>query len=262
MRPAYDAIKDWFLWFHQRHEAGLVGRAIATGFGSLDRAAGGLAPGSLTAIVGPRRSGKSTFAWQAAAGAAAAARTTASVIFSSHIPTSRVVQSLLVARARVGRVAIDERPTTTDEWDAMVIAADELSQLALYIDDAPLQGLDDLVERVREVQAREHARQRQELLVVVDDLHPLLRSRSESSLLGQLRLVADSLQAAVLVVVPMTEEPVVNVDVVVKLARTHVTGGCASCYRMPSGEELPIAVRRSELGMGFVDGGGEHASLW
>lgn len=97
---------------------------------------------------------------------------------------------------------------------------------------------------------------------MVDDLQPLLRDVTESSLLSELRSLADSLQTAVLVVMPTSEAPGVNVDVVLKLGRIDVKGGHASCYRMPSGERLPIEVRPSELGMGFVDGAGQHASFW
>lgn len=136
---------------------------ILTGIAALDEVIGGLAPGSNT-IVGARTGvGKTTLALVTALAAARSGVGTA--IFSLEMPASDIAQCLLSAITEIPRPRIRAGRLDQPEWDALVAARDEMSNLDIRIDDTERLT----IEQVR-LRARSMSRKRPVGLILIDHI--------------------------------------------------------------------------------------------
>lgn len=126
-------------------------------------AGGGLRGGDLIVLAARPRVGKSAFALNIATNAAKSGATV--IYFSLEMLADHVMQRILCSEARVSLHRLRRGSLQEDERNAIINAADALSGLELYIDDAA--GLSLLEMRAK---ARRQLRDKKKGLIIVDYL--------------------------------------------------------------------------------------------
>lgn len=124
----------------------MMAKSIATGYPDLDDAMmGGWKCGTLNAVCGVPASGKTTFALDCAVNAA---RSGVPVLFLSHeMSQIQLVKRLIKRYAGLGYDMLQHLDSNTVEIECKF---HELSELPLYIDDAPSRMTDDCITEVVE----------------------------------------------------------------------------------------------------------------
>ena len=193
-------------------DAGEDPRAIATGWGDLDIATGGLRPGQL-AIVGARPAvGKSVIAANIAAAACKAGH---GVHFASLEMTRHEVMSrMLAAEARVDLGHLVNRRLTEQDWQAIGGKAGDIGAWPLRVDDQGSQSLAQIRARARSTSRRFPLG-----LVVVDYLQlmaPRDRRVSREQQVGEnsegLKALAKELHVPVLALAQVNRESARSAD--------------------------------------------------
>ncbi|GAC1393249.1 MAG: replicative DNA helicase [Polyangiales bacterium] len=131
-----------------------------TGLRVLDELTGGVFPGELTILAARPGVGKTSLMLDQAVALAAHppidddCEGYAVHVFSLEMPRGQLGDRMVCARGSIDSAAIRRRRMTTDERDAYVGAANELSQLPLWIYDSPGASVIDVRAHVRGAQRR------------------------------------------------------------------------------------------------------------
>jgi len=141
----------------------VTGKYVETGFGAIDEKLLGLRPGQMIVIGARPGVGKTSFALSLATNAAAAGANVA--FFSLEMSRLEIAQRLLSAQAGVSLTAIRSANIKNDEWQRLLQATNDLSELNIMIDDTP----GTTVTEVR-AKARRMLRGKEKGIVILDYL--------------------------------------------------------------------------------------------
>jgi replicative DNA helicase len=133
---------------------------VATGFDSLDEVLGGLQPSDLLILAARPSVGKSTLAVNMAVSAAKSESTVG--IFSLEMSREQLALRILASESGVETQFLRRGLYTEAQEQRIIGAVGGLSELAIYIDDTPLQGILEMRAKAR----RLHMERNLDLLVV------------------------------------------------------------------------------------------------
>jgi replicative DNA helicase len=133
---------------------------VATGFDSLDEVLGGLQPSDLLILAARPSVGKSTLAVNMAVNAAKGESTVG--IFSLEMSREQLALRILASESGVETQFLRRGLYTEAQEQRIISAVGGLSELAIYIDDTPLQGIMEMRAKAR----RLHMERNLDLLVV------------------------------------------------------------------------------------------------
>lgn len=150
-----------------------IGAPVMTGFDTLDDLLGGLQASDLLILAARPSVGKSTLAVNVAMNAARAG--SAIGIFSLEMSREQLAMRILAAECGVDTHRLRLRLYTEAEEQRIIDAVGALSDLSLYLDDTPLQGMMELRSKAR----RLHMEHNMGLLVV--DYMQLIQGESRTS---------------------------------------------------------------------------------
>jgi replicative DNA helicase len=157
---------------------GLEGRPIGTGFKDLDDLLGGMSRSDMIVLAARPSVGKSmlglNIARNAAAGAGIGAGATVG-IFSLEMGKEQIALRLLSSEARVNMQSLRMRLLSDEEQNRVYYSVGVLSDLAIYIDDTPIQSVAEMRSKARRLQI-EHG-----LDFIVIDYMQLIRGNSRRS---------------------------------------------------------------------------------
>ena len=127
--------------------AGLINAPIMTGFGSLDELLGGLHRSDMVVLAARPGLGKSTLAINLSLNAAKAGASVG--IFSLEMSREQIAQRMLASEAEVDSfwIRLGMYPEPAEQRISDVIGS--LSELPVYIDDTPLQGIVEMRGKAR-----------------------------------------------------------------------------------------------------------------
>lgn len=146
---------------------------VGSGFKDLDALTAGFQPSDLIIIAGRPSMGKTSFALNVAMHASIELGTTAA-IFSLEMSKEQIALRILCARAKVNLKTLRTGFLTPDDWGRLTLAAGNISEAPLYVDDTP--AINTLEIRAK---ARRLKKERDLGLIVVDYLQ-LMRSAVKS----------------------------------------------------------------------------------
>ncbi|MBK8172252.1 MAG: replicative DNA helicase [Sandaracinaceae bacterium] len=109
---------------------------LPTGFDRLDHMTAGMHPGDLIIIAGRPGMGKTSFALNVGVNACVASRKPVAV-FSLEMPKEQLARRMLCSEARVDAGRLRTGRLTREDWPPLANAAGILSELPIWIDDAP-----------------------------------------------------------------------------------------------------------------------------
>jgi replicative DNA helicase len=172
-----DAVAGVFTEIMEQMEAGDEYNGVRTGFGKLDSKLLGLRSGQMV-VVGARPGvGKTSFALNLAVQAAEKGANV--VFFSLEMSKTEIAQRLLSARSQIDLQKIRAAKLDRNEdWQALTLASQELSNLDIVIDDTPGTTVTEIRAKARRLL---HGKPRG--LVILDYLQlvsPPARTRADS----------------------------------------------------------------------------------
>ncbi|WP_248921669.1 replicative DNA helicase [Olsenella intestinalis] len=139
---------------------------VATGYKMIDTSLQGMRPGQMIVIGARPGVGKTSFALNLATNAAAHGASVA--FFSLEMSKTEIAQRLLSAQARIPLSAIRGASIKDDQWNTIIDAINDLSNLDIMIDDTP----GTTVTEIR-AKARRMLKDKENALVMVDYLQLL-----------------------------------------------------------------------------------------
>lgn len=122
-------------------------RGVPTGLLDLDKVTNGLQKSDMIILAARPSMGKTALALNIAWQAARAGKIVA--IFSLEMSKTQLAQRLLSAASYVNSINIRDGKITEEEFDRVVNAADRLSKLEMYVDDAAGQSLMEIRNKAR-----------------------------------------------------------------------------------------------------------------
>ncbi len=156
------------------HEpSGAVNAPVMTGFDTLDNLLGGLQTSDLVILAARPSVGKSTLAVNVALNAARVGATIG--IFSLEMSREQLALRILAGECGVDTHRLRLRLLTDSEEQRIIDAVGALSDLSIYLDDTPLQGMMELRSKARRLHMEHHT----DLLVV--DYMQLIEGDSRTS---------------------------------------------------------------------------------
>lgn len=122
-------------------------RGVPTGLLDLDKVTNGLQKSDMIILAARPSMGKTALALNIAWQAARAGKIVA--IFSLEMSKTQLAQRLLSAASYVNSISIRDGKLSEEEFDRVVNAADRLSKLEMYVDDAAGQSLMEIRNKAR-----------------------------------------------------------------------------------------------------------------
>ncbi len=160
---------------------------VPTGFQDVDDLIHGFRGGDLVILAARPGVGKTSFALNLATNAAKAG--VAVTFFSLEMGAEQLVQRILCSEARVSLSKLRSGMIAEGDWGALAEASGKLSQLDMYIDDAP--GLTILEARAKARRELHGIKEGQKGLIVVDYLQlmqpsPGTKNKSTNDQVGEI----------------------------------------------------------------------------
>ena len=168
-----DIIKHTFPYLEDLYDRKELVTGVPTGFTDLDRLTSGLQPGELIIIAGRPSMGKTAFALCIAEYAALASKT-ATAIFSLEMSARALAIRMMCGRAMVNARQLQSGYMPSQKWPDLIRSAGELSEAAIYVDDATDLSVFDIRAKCRRIQAE------QDLGLVIVDYLQLVHHRDRS----------------------------------------------------------------------------------
>ncbi|HSV30312.1 MAG TPA: replicative DNA helicase, partial [Candidatus Omnitrophota bacterium] len=169
-----------------QRDGGLAG--ISTGLIDMDKKLGGLHPSDLLILAGRPSMGKTSLATNIAFNAAKAYKEEVDALgnkkavdgakvafFSLEMSSEQLAARILAEQAEISSHKIRQGEMTNEEFERLVLAAQELHRLPLYIDDTPALSISAVRTRARRLK-RQHG-----LGLIVVDYLQLLRGSGATS---------------------------------------------------------------------------------
>ncbi len=187
-------------------------KGISTGFVRLDEMTGGLHPGELIILAARPSMGKTAMALNIAHHVAAGRNPQTVAIFSLEMSKESLLTRLLCAAARVDSQKFRAGYLNAEERRRLSLAASQLIEAPLFIDDTPSANLMDMHAKLRRLKA-EHGL----ALAVIDYLQLMTgrgrfenRTQEISSLSRGLKMLAKELDVPLLVLSQLSRAPEVR----------------------------------------------------
>jgi replicative DNA helicase len=193
-RPSYypvrDILKDTFKAIEKLYERKELVTGVPTGYQDLDKMTAGWQPGDLVIIAGRPSMGKTAFALNLVEYATSHADNPApAAIFSLEMSKEQLVQRMLCSLARVDAGRLRTGHLGESDWPKLTMAAGQLSESELYIDDTPAISVLELRSKARRLKAEYGLG-----LIIVDYLQ-LMRGHNPESRQQEISEISRSLKA-------------------------------------------------------------------
>jgi replicative DNA helicase len=140
-----DLVGDAYAYFEGAFGKGLAG--LRTGFPGLDETIGGLRAGELIVLAARPSIGKTALALNIAEAVAEQGRPVA--VFSLEMSGRQLAQRMMCARAEVDLRQVLKGVALDEDWNALMNASNDLSELDIHVDDTSGVGIGDLRTKVR-----------------------------------------------------------------------------------------------------------------
>jgi replicative DNA helicase len=163
---------------------------VPSGFVDLDKKTAGLQRGDLVIVAGRPSMGKTAFALNIAQYAALEANTGVAV-FSLEMSKEQLVFRMLCSEARVDQSKVRAGYAAQRDYPKLAIAADRLSEAAIYIDDTPALSVLELRAKARRLKREREAN----LGLIIVDYLQLMRGISSDSREQEISSISRSLKA-------------------------------------------------------------------
>jgi len=193
-RPSYfpvrDILKDTFKAIEKLYERKELVTGVPTGYTDLDKMTAGLQPSDLVILAGRPSMGKTAFALNLVEYATTNTEKPApAVIFSLEMSKEQLVQRLLCSLAKVDAGRLRTGHLGESDWPKLTMAAGQLNETELYIDDTPAISVLELRSKCRRL-AAEHG-----LGLIVVDYLQLMRGSNPESRQQEISEISRSLKA-------------------------------------------------------------------
>lgn len=162
---------------------------LDTGFKDFNEKTNGLQPGDLIIVAGRPSMGKTAFALNLAVNAAKHSRAKIA-IFSLEMGKEQLVMRMMTSEARINAGDVSKGVLTDRDWPKLSAAADQLSQLDIFIDDQA--GLSSYEIRAK---CRRLAKERGLDFILIDYLQLMRGSDKASSREQEISEISRSLKA-------------------------------------------------------------------
>ncbi|WP_051092374.1 replicative DNA helicase [Geopsychrobacter electrodiphilus] len=194
IRPSYfpvrDILKDTFRNIEQLYERKELVTGVPTGYTDLDKMTAGLQPGDLLIVAGRPSMGKTAFALNLVEYATThPEKKIPAVVFSLEMSKEQLVQRLLCSVAKVDAGRLRTGNLGESDWPKLTMAAGQLSETQLFIDDTPAISVLELRSKARRLKA-EHG-----LGLIVVDYLQLMRGSSTENRQQEISEISRSLKA-------------------------------------------------------------------
>jgi len=193
-RPSYfpvrDILKDTFKSIEKLYERKELITGVPTGYHDLDKMTAGLQPSDLVIVAGRPSMGKTAFALNLIEYATAHAdNPVPAVIFSLEMSKEQLVQRMLCSLAKVDAGRLRTGHLGESDWPKLTMAAGQLNETELYIDDTPAISVLELRSKARRLKA-EHG-----LGLIIVDYLQLMRGSNPESRQQEISEISRSLKA-------------------------------------------------------------------
>ncbi|MBN1957709.1 MAG: replicative DNA helicase [Desulfuromonadales bacterium] len=193
-RPSYfpvrDILKDTFKSIEKLYERKELITGVPTGYHDLDKMTAGLQPSDLIIVAGRPSMGKTAFALNLIEYATAHAdNPVPAVIFSLEMSKEQLVQRMLCSLAKVDAGRLRTGHLGESDWPKLTMAAGQLNETELYIDDTPAISVLELRSKARRLKA-EHG-----LGLIIVDYLQLMRGSNPESRQQEISEISRSLKA-------------------------------------------------------------------
>ncbi|HXH10225.1 MAG TPA: replicative DNA helicase [Alphaproteobacteria bacterium] len=168
-----ELLKDSIRYTEQLYERHELITGLPTGFRDFDQLTAGLQPSDLIIIAARPGMGKTSFALNIARNVGIKIREPrdAVAVFSLEMSKEQLAMRMLCAEARIDSSRLRRGYLDKNEWGRLVNAANDLSEVPIFIDDSPGLSVLDIRAKARRLQA-EHG-----LSLIIIDYLQLLRGR-------------------------------------------------------------------------------------
>jgi replicative DNA helicase len=193
-RPSFFRVRDIVIEsmkaVEQLYERQELVTGVPTGFVDLDKKTAGLQAGDLVIVAGRPSMGKTAFALNMAQYAALDAKTGVAV-FSLEMSKEQLVFRMLCSEARVDQSKVRAGYAAQRDYPKLAIAADRLSEAAIYIDDTPALSVLELRAKARRLKRERDAN----LGLIIVDYLQLMRGHQTDSREQEISSISRSLKA-------------------------------------------------------------------
>jgi len=193
-RPSYfpvrDILKDTFKKIEQLFERKELVTGVPTGYHDLDKMTAGLQSSDLIVVAGRPSMGKTAFALNVVEYATAHAdKPVSALIFSLEMSKEQLVQRMLCSLAKVDAGRLRTGHLGESDWPKLTMAAGQLNDAQIYIDDTPAISVLELRSKARRLKA-EHG-----LGLIIVDYLQLMRGSNPESRQQEISEISRSLKA-------------------------------------------------------------------
>ncbi len=194
IRPSYfpvrDILKDTFKSIELLYERKELVTGVPTGYTDLDKMTAGLQPSDLVIVAGRPSMGKTAFALNIIEYATTHAdKPVPAVIFSLEMSKEQLVQRMLCSLAKVDAGRLRTGHLGESDWPKLTMAAGQLNETQIYIDDTPAISVLELRSKARRLKA-EHG-----LGLIIVDYLQLMRGSNPESRQQEISEISRSLKA-------------------------------------------------------------------
>jgi len=194
IRPSYypvrDILKDTFKSIEALYERKELVTGVPTGFHDLDKMTAGLQSSDLVIVAGRPSMGKTAFALNLIEYATTHAdKAVPAVIFSLEMSKEQLVQRMLCSLAKVDAGRLRTGHLGESDWPKLTMAAGQLNDTQLFIDDTPAISVLELRSKARRLKA-EHG-----LGLIIVDYLQLMRGSNPESRQQEISEISRSLKA-------------------------------------------------------------------
>jgi len=193
-RPSYypvrDILKDTFKTIEKLYDRKELVTGVPTGYHDLDKMTAGLQPSDLVIIAGRPSMGKTAFALNLVEYATTHAdNKVPAVVFSLEMSKEQMVQRLLCSVAKVDAGRLRTGHLGESDWPKLTMAAGQLSEARIFIDDTPAISVLELRSKARRLKA-EHG-----LGMIIVDYLQLMRGNNSENRQQEISDISRSLKA-------------------------------------------------------------------
>ncbi len=188
--PVRDILKDTFKAIEKLYERKELITGVPTGYHDLDKMTAGLQPSDLIIVAGRPSMGKTAFALNLIEYATSNAdNPVPAVIFSLEMSKEQLVQRMLCSLAKVDAGRLRTGHLGESDWPKLTMAAGQLNETELFIDDTPAISVLELRSKARRLKA-EHG-----LGMIVVDYLQLMRGSNPENRQQEISEISRSLKA-------------------------------------------------------------------
>jgi replicative DNA helicase len=193
-RPSYfpvkDILKDTFKTIEKLYDRKELVTGVPTGYHDLDKMTAGLQSSDLVIIAGRPSMGKTAFALNLVEYATAHAdNKVPAVVFSLEMSKEQMVQRMLCSVAKVDAGRLRTGHLGESDWPKLTMAAGQLSEARIFIDDTPAISVLELRSKARRLKA-EHG-----LGMIIVDYLQLMRGNNSENRQQEISDISRSLKA-------------------------------------------------------------------